>query len=121
MRKLIPDAASFVFSNGCSDLSPHKRKREIYRGVSVPEVKKMAADMGLVGRELNMGNNILFTVQGVDLTKSGCHLGAYISYSSWKSTDSGESVMEVWYDPEPCSQEEADSYFNQRTSFETKE
>lgn len=121
MKGLIPDSAAFVFVNGCSDLKPYKRRREVYRGVTLHTVRELAKQLGLVGRASNMGDNLLFTERNLDLRNRDSFLKPYISFATPKNTDSEVSIMEVWYSPEPCTQEEADKYFQSKTSTEARE
>lgn len=120
MLNLIPDTVGFVFINGCSDLPSYKRRREIYIGVDVRQVKQIAKDMGLVGRAMNTGDKALYTEAGLDLQERGQHMKPYVSYAYKSTTSCASNVMEIWYAPEPCTDAEADNYYLSKTSLECK-
>lgn len=120
MKKLTPTFVGYVFFNGHTDQKPYKRLRTIYEGLLSSEARELAKNMGLVGRSLNTGTNLLFTERNLDLMADGAHLKPYVSFATSESTDSGITSTEVWGAPEECTQEEADKYFEMRSLNTTK-
>lgn len=124
-RKIEQVSDEYVYSRGCSDKTPYKRRRQIFKNVRVEDCRALAAEKGLVARAMNLGENLLYTQSGLDLEDPTSHLLPFISFVGRNFLCDGDertpSVMEVWGAPEPCTQEEADRYFVERALVECRE
>lgn len=114
--ELISD--DYVIFGGRSDAAPYKRRRKVFNNVTIGDCRAYAQGLGLVAKSTNMGDNLIYLPRGVSLKEPTCHLHTYIS---WAGHDTGNlsgmpspSVMEIWYEPEVVSQEEADAYYDTR-------